>query len=176
VLGLRRVGEADPAQHVDHRLVPLALAQRLVQRERLADLVADGVQRRERRHRLLENDRDAPAADVLHRAPRGVEAGDVDFGSGKLGIAEHDLARLDARDARQDAHDRLRHHRLARARFAHQRDRAPGRDAERDAVDRLDGAGVDIEVNLEIPDGEQISHARGQYTRRLPPPRASGPA
>jgi hypothetical protein len=77
VLGLDRVGEADPPQHVDHRVAPLGLAHLAVQRERLADLVADGVQRRERRHRLLEDDRDAPAADVLHLAPRRVQAGDV---------------------------------------------------------------------------------------------------
>ena len=79
----------------------------------------------------------------------------------------------DARDARQDAHDRLRDHRLARARFADQRHRAARGNAERDAVDRLDGAGVDVEMNLQITDGDEISHAPAQYTRRLRQPRPS---
>jgi hypothetical protein len=167
----RRPPESSP-QHVEHRLAPRGLVQVAVQRERLADLVADRMQRRERGHRLLEDDRDAPAADVLHGAPRRVEAGDVDLGA-RLRIAEHDLARLDARDARQDSHDRLRHHRLAGARLADQRDRAARRDAEGDAVDRFDSTCVHVEVDLQVADFDQVSHAPAQYTRRPRPPRAS---
>jgi hypothetical protein len=163
VLRLDRIGEAHQAQHLDHRGAPLgAAAPGTMQRERLAYLVADGVQRRERGHRLLEDDRDAPAADVLHLRPARVEAREVDRRIRPAGrtarIAEQDLARLDVRDARQDAHDGLRHHRFAGARLAHQRHGATLGHAKRHAVDRLDGAGVDIEINPQVTDGKQVCH------------------
>ena len=44
------------------------LSERLVQRQHLDDLVADGVQRVQRRHRLLEDHADARAADAAHLA------------------------------------------------------------------------------------------------------------
>ena len=50
----------------------------------------------------------------------------------------------------------------------------PGRDAERHAVDRLHRAGVDVEINLQIPDREKVSHApRGSIREGLCQPRAS---
>src|SRR5260221_274143 len=89
------------------------------------------------------------------------------------GIAKQDLARLDARDARQDAHDRLRHHRLARARFTDQRHGAAFGDAKRNAVDRLYHAGVDVEIDAQLAHGEQVRHGPREYTRTVAPPRPS---
>ena len=48
-----------------------------MQPHRLADLVPHGVQRRERGHRLLEDHRDPPAADLPHRPAVGVERCDI---------------------------------------------------------------------------------------------------
>jgi hypothetical protein len=47
-------------------------------------------------------------------------------------------------DARQDPHDRLRDHRLARAGLADQRNGAAFGHPKRDAVDRLHDTGVDV--------------------------------
>jgi hypothetical protein len=95
-----------------------------------------------------------------------LEARKVDLGAAAR-VAEQDLARFDARDARQDAHDRLGDHRLARARFADQRHRAALRHAKRHAVDRLDGAGIHVEIDPQVADRQKIGHSpspRDQYT------------
>ena len=58
----RRIRKSHQPQHFHHGGVPLLLAQIPVQRQSLLDLIADRMQRRERRHRLLKYDRNAPAA------------------------------------------------------------------------------------------------------------------
>ena len=69
------------------------------------------------------------AADRAHLGAVAVELGDVDrpapWSRGSSNRIEPDG---DGRGARQQAHDRLAAHRLARARFADQRQRAAGRD------------------------------------------------
>ena len=162
-LGFHRIGKAHQAQDLEHCSMTLRAADaRAVQRQGLADLVADRVQRRERGHRLLEDDRDAAAADLAHLRPERVQAREIDHRAGPAGgnarIAKQDFAGFDARDARQDAHDALRDHRFARARLADQRHRAALRHAERHAVDRLHDAGVDVEIDLQVTDGKQVSH------------------
>jgi hypothetical protein len=54
------------------------LRHRPVQPQRLLDLVADGVHRRERGHRLLEDHADAPAAQRPDLLALGGSSGDVD--------------------------------------------------------------------------------------------------
>ena len=177
------VGEADHAQHAFGQLVDLGaahaaarmlgrllhlLAQRMdvaeagagaaMQLDRLADLVAHGVERRQRGHRLLEDDRDLAAADGAHLGPGAVELGDVDRVAGLARVLEQDRAGRDARGTRQQAHDRLAADRLAGAGLAHQRERAAGRDRERDVVDGPQDAFVHSELDGEILDAQQILH------------------
>jgi hypothetical protein len=56
----------------------LALAHRLVQADRLDDLVADAVHRAERRHRLLEDQRDLRPPDRPHLGPIGRQLDQID--------------------------------------------------------------------------------------------------
>ena len=95
-------------------------ALRLVQRDRLADLVADRKHRVQRRHRLLEDHRDVRAADVAH----GTVARLREVEHLAVAAAEHHAAVQDAAAAvLHQAHQRQRGHRLARTRFAHHRER-----------------------------------------------------
>ena len=61
-------------------------------RKRLADLVADRVQRRERAHRLLEDDRDPVAADGAPLRAAGRHGGEVDRRRVAARIGEPDAA------------------------------------------------------------------------------------
>ena len=62
--------DADELEHLDRDLARLAPRLALVQPHRLADLIADGEHRVERRHRLLEDHRDPVAADRAHLGGR----------------------------------------------------------------------------------------------------------
>ena len=159
MLGFHRIGKTDQPKHLNDRGAALRLAHVSMQSECLANLVADGMQRRQSGHRLLEDDRDAPTPDRLHFPAARLEPGDVNLRTWAGRVGEHDLPLLDARDPRQDAHDRLRHDRLARARFSDQRHRAARGNAERDAVDGLDRSGVDFEVDFEIAYSENFRHS-----------------
>jgi hypothetical protein len=142
-----RVGKPDQAQHVLGQFHRLGLAGLAVQQQRLADLVAHGVQRRQRGHRFLEDDRDAPAADrAIGRAVRR-DLGQVRHLARRARVGEQDLAARDPPGARQDAHDRLADHRLARAGFADHRHRAARGHAERHAAHGLDQALVGVEID-----------------------------
>ena len=81
--------------------------------QRLDDLEADGPNGVECRERILEDHRDAAAADVPH----------VGFGEcGDVDIAEAQGLRFTSRALRQQPEQRERGHRLARARLADERD------------------------------------------------------
>ena len=84
--------------------------QALVQAQRLADLVAHGVHRVQRAHRLLEDHGDVAPAHLLQR--RGWQLQDV------LALQQHPA--LDARVASQQAQQRERGGGLAAARLPHQ--------------------------------------------------------
>src|SRR5262249_50542608 len=130
-----------------------------MQLDRLADLVTDRVQGRQGGHRLLEDDRDGAAADGAHLGPGTVELGDVDRAVLLAArIAEEDRARRDGRRARQQAHDRLAAHRLARTGFADQRQRAAGRQGEGDMIDGAKRALVDTEIDRQSLDTQQLLH------------------
>ena len=153
VFGLDRIRETHQAQHFDHSRTALRLAdRRAMQRERFTDLVADRVQRRQGRHRLLKNDRYLATPYRTHLGTGHVEPGNVDDRLRVARITQQDLALLDTGHARQDAHDRLRNDGLAGTRFPHQGHGAPGRNPEGHTIDGLDRAGVDIEVDLQILD------------------------
>ena len=86
-----------------------------------------------------------------------VQLRDVD-GLGELRVGEQDLALGDPRRSGQDAHDGLRHHRLARSGLADQRHGAARPHAERDAAHRPDDAFGDAEFDMQIADVQQIGH------------------
>ena len=73
-----RVRDTDAVEHLDGALVDLLLGHRQVQQDRLHDLVADGVDRAERGHRLLEHHGDLVAADLPHLAALGLERSEID--------------------------------------------------------------------------------------------------
>ena len=102
----------------------VASSRPLMQLHDLADLLLDRVQRIERGHRLLEDDRDLLAADGAHGAALAFRM--------SLPL-EQDLARsgCDA-GVGQEPQDRQCRDGLARARFADQRDRLPLGDREGD--------------------------------------------
>jgi len=175
----RWIGEPDEAQHLLDQRVGLLLRHVAVEAERLGDLVADRVQRRERRHRLLEYDRDAAAADRAHRAAVAPELGDVGDRAAVVWaalhrIGEQDLA-LDLGDLGQDPHDRLRDDGLARARFAHERNRAALRDGEGHAAHRPHQPAMDAEIDAQIADCQQIRHARSRNPLIAAPIKPAGP-
>ncbi len=63
-----RLGDADEAEHLDHALLDALAAESLMQPQGLGDLPADGEDRIEARHRLLEDHADIVAADFAHGA------------------------------------------------------------------------------------------------------------
>ena len=128
------LGKLDEAQHVGRRLARLGAIHAAMEPARLADLIADGVERRQARHRLLEDHRNAVAADAPHPPALGRQRCEVDA-LAALGIVEHHRAASDPGDRGQEPHHRLADGRLARARLADDRDRLALRYRERDAVD-----------------------------------------
>src|SRR6266567_7540437 len=63
-----RLGDADKAEHLHHALLDALAAEPLMQPQGLGDLAADGEDRIEARHRLLEDHADIVAADLAHGA------------------------------------------------------------------------------------------------------------
>jgi hypothetical protein len=120
-----------------------------VQAHRLGDLLADGEDRVQAGHGLLEDHRDFIAAYAPH------------FGLGQRqqiqrlagAVGEHRLAAdLGGCRARQQAHQREAGHRLAGAGLADQRGGLAGADAEAHVGDRADQAFVGVE------EGAQVAH------------------
>ena len=117
---------------------------------RLGDLVADGEDRVQAGHRLLEDHRDAVAADVAHLRERQIE---------QVPAVEHDLAGGDAAGRRHQAHHGERQHRLAAAAFADDAERAAAIDRDVDAIHRGDVAAGRAEHGAETGDRQQRGHA-----------------
>src|SRR5690606_30004086 len=128
-----------------------------VQVQGLGDLVADRVQRAQRGHRLLENDRYAAALELAHRTAARAQLRNVAWRRGRERIEEPDAATGNARNAGQDSHDALADDGLARTRLSHQSYGATLRDAEADAIDRLEQAFRKREMDLEILDLKHVT-------------------
>ncbi len=144
-------GIADPAlaEQIQRAGTSLGLSAHAMHGKDLADLPLDRVQRVERGHRLLEDHGDGRAAQRAQpRLARGQHV---------LAV-EQDLA-ADPRCGREQARDGERGHRLARARFADQRQRAAFGELERDAVDGHRASRV-RKGDAEIADVEErhVSH------------------
>ena len=110
---LLRVRQADQAQQLQHPGAGLGLAHALVQRQHLADLLLDRVQRVQRGHRLLEHHRDLVAADLAQHLLRRAEQLLAAIADAALGVARAGIG--------QQLQDRQRGDRLARAALADQR-------------------------------------------------------
>ena len=123
----------------------------LMQRNHLADLVANGIDGIERGHRLLEHDGDFPGANPVHlvRAQRN-----------EVAALPQDLSAGDASGRHRDEfQDRKRRHGLAAAGLADDTHRLAAADGEIDAIHRLHDAVVGGEMRLESPDVEQRGFA-----------------
>ena len=97
--------------------------------EHLGDLVADLHDRIERRHRLLEDHRDAIAANTAHLGGR--------FQQQVVALEQHAARRGGELARRQQAHDGMGGDGLARAGLADHAHDLAGRDRERDVLDRV---------------------------------------
>ena len=173
VEGRRGVRKSDESQHLAHhlaRLGPGAVA--AVQAKRLHDLVPHGVERRERRHRLLEDDGDPPAPEGAVRGRMGIQAREVE---GRLAnapgrVGEEDLPAGDVGAPRENSQHRLGDDRLARARLADEGDGAAGRHVERHPPDRPHRPLLtEPELHLEVSYGEEGGrHGNGRSEHREP--------
>src|SRR3981189_1884949 len=122
-----------------------------MQGDHLADLIADGVDRIERGHRLLEHDGDFPGANAVHLAwrqwndvaplPQDLSAGDASGGH------------------RDELQDGQRGDGLSAAGLADDTNSLAAFDAEIDAVHRVNDALVGVEMGLESLDLEQCRFA-----------------
>ena len=148
-------GKSDPAQHLDGPSSRRCGVDAMMKHQRLADLVADRVQGRQRAHRLLEDDRNPPAANVAALCAVLRERGEIEDRTRALGVVEPDRAAGDPGIGRQDAQDRLRDHGLARAALADNRHGSVGREVERHAGHGLDLALVGGKGDAQIADRQQ---------------------
>jgi hypothetical protein len=135
------LGDLHQLQHLDGSPHRLGAAEPLVQLHALGDLPADAQHRVERGHRLLEDHRDAVAADGAHLALGECEkvAASVAHGAG-----------MAPRRHRHEAQDRERGDALAAARFADDAERLAVAHAERHAVDRAHRADEGVEGGAEV--------------------------
>ena len=127
-----------------------SLVQLEVQLERLGQLPADREHRVQRRHRLLEDHRDAVAADLADLVLvqlQEVFALEEDF-------AGDDVARRDGDEPQEGE----RADALAAAGLTHEAERLAFLDVVGDAVDGLDDALFGVEVGPQILDLQQWRH------------------
>ena len=150
---LLRIGDVDLGQKVDGALAGRRLADFLMRQDLLGDLPADGVDRRQRGHRILEDHGDLAAAQLAHVARRQAD---------KFAAAIGDRAFDDRIGIVDEAHDGEQRQGLARARFADDAQDLALRDIEGDAVDGAHQALLGAEGDLEIANLEHqhAPHAR----------------
>jgi hypothetical protein len=152
-IGIEPAGGGGNLHHLEHLDDPGAAGggvQILVQQHHFADLVADGEERVQRRHRFLKDHRYLAAADAAEGARR--QPGQVQFGAVAGAIGQP--AGGDAAVAGQKAQQRQRGHRLARARFADQRQGAAGVQPEADVAQRRDAAAAAAEGDAQPLDAQ----------------------
>ena len=138
--------EVEQVEHFDRRQSFAAWLERVDTTPdaaaRIRDLLADGVDRVQRRHRVLQDHRDLAAAVLAHFGFAELQQVDA-F---ELDLAADDLAaRL-----RHQAQQRQAGHRLARTGLAHDAQRFARCNCEAYAVDRLHDAAPSVEVGAQI--------------------------
>src|SRR5262249_17736191 len=117
-----------------------------VRLECLPDLAPDRQHGIQARHRILE---DHP--DLLAAYPPDLAVGQVQ----QVAAGEHGAPARDAAGAGQDAEQRQRRDALAATGLADDAERLAARDLERDAVDRVDGAAIGPELDLQVVDRQE---------------------
>ena len=148
-------------QHLDRLLARLGFVHVAVQQDRFDDLVADGVHRAERGHRLLEDHGDLAAADGAHLAAVWVQLGQVDRFRSALppfvpAARWKRICPSTIRPGRVDQlQDRVGRDALAAAAFAHHAERPAARHHQVDAIDRFDHAFIQEEIGLQAFDFEE---------------------
>ena len=146
--------QAHQVQQFESAGARLRLAHAPMQHQRLADLPVDGVQRIERRHRLLEDDADLVAAYLPERRLVGPD---------QLTPVQTDAAaRVPGLGIGQQLQEREGGNRLARAALAHERHGLALLDLERDRAHRLERTAFDLEVDREVVDFDQAHGAPAQ--------------
>src|SRR5262249_12237299 len=139
-----RLRQADQTQQLDRARSRRRGVEAAVDEQDLADLALDGVQRIQRRHRLLKDHRDAVAANAAQGGG---------WSADELGVLKADAAGGVRRvRIRQQLKDRQCGHRLARAALADQRQRLAAREIEADARDRIDRIGAAAKADVQILD------------------------
>src|SRR5262252_85551 len=144
-----RVGNADPAQHVDRVILGRLLADLVVDQVGLGDLVADRVVGVQRGQRILEDHRHLAAPQVAHPGLRRLD----EFLSVEVDLAAHPCVAgvVEAEDAETgDA--------LARAGFTDDAEGAAPVQRERYPVYRLDQPIVGRKMNMQVP---YVEHGTG---------------
>ena len=150
------VGHADPIEQPQRLRACRRLARTAMTIDRFRNLLADNKDRVEARHRLLEDHRDAGAANLPHR-----------FGVERRQFATHELhAAFDAaRPVGQQAHHGQRGDALARPRFADDRERFARMDVEAQVHDHGAPRVADAERRRETAYGQHRGHAPGLRLR-----------
>src|SRR5262245_15457865 len=145
------LGQAHVAEHLDHALAALRGPQGGVDLDDLVGLPADGHQRVERHHRLLEDHGNAPAADGTDPARRQRQQILAFIDDAAAGHAHVGLG--------QQAQDGFGHHRLARTGLTDDAKDFPTQHLERDAIDRMRPIGPAGQGHGEVLDGEDgVAH------------------
>ena len=135
------------------RLPAFALVELGMDVEHFGDLVAEPHDRIERGHRLLEDHRDAVAADAAHLGARLHEQ--------VVAFEQHAARRRGELAGRQQAHDGVRGDGLARAGLADHANDLARRDRERHVLDRVHAVravGQADREPLHVEDGLGVGH------------------
>ena len=157
--------DADEVEQLDRALrAPRARDSPRCRRSTSRDLVADREDRVERRHRLLEDERDLAPADAAQMRVAGAASRSTPV----------EAARAARRRASRGSSREQRHRgdALAAARLADDAEHLARREREREPVDGVHGAVVGLEAHREVADVEQrlIAVVRGSRTSRRPSP------
>ena len=133
--------------------------------EHFLDLPADTHDWIERRHRLLEDHADAPAADLAVLRWRQAD---------EIGIVEEDRPAHPKR-LRDEAHDGMRGERLSRSGLADDAEDAAGLDGEVDAVDGAGAVAAERQLDGQAGDGDERAVVRARdHVANLSHPLRSG--
>ena len=142
-----RKGDAHRVEQLDGAVPGGAPAEVLVPSQHLRNLLADRVDRIERRHRLLEDHRDRVAPDVAQVRVRG---------PGEVLVRKEDGAARDAPRRRGDEpHDGERGHRLAAPGLPHQTQGGPRVELDREAIEHRHGAVAGGELHGEVAQAKE---------------------
>ena len=152
-----RVGNADLVEHVRGHLPGFLFRGLAVQSDDLANLVADGVERREGAHRLLEDHGDFVAAQLADGIAPRRQLRDI-RGLVAAGCSKQDASPGDLELAGQQAQDGCGGDALAAAALAYQGQRLAGREGKADRSDDVDHPLIRGKGDLQIADFQQVFH------------------